>query len=97
MEFRQTGDVLYFSVDSLPKGAKKTKTSIVHAGRDHHHTISGKFEILKSGDDLFIKANSKCKLLHPEHKTIEIPKGLYKKGVVNEYDHFLEESRKVID
>lgn len=95
--YLQTGDVLYFGIDSIPKGSKKIKTSIVHEGRDHHHTISGKFEILKNGDDLFIKAAGPCKLLHPEHKTIELPKGLFKKGIVNEYDHFLEESRKVID
>jgi hypothetical protein len=95
--FYQTGDVLYFKQDKLPTKSKVVKGNVVHKGRDHHHLIEGKFELLKNGDDIFINAKAKCKLTHPEHKTIELPKGFYKKEVVMEYDHFLEESRVVID
>jgi hypothetical protein len=96
-DYRQTGDVLYFEVSAIPETAKKIKGNLIHQGRDHHHLIEGKFELMKDGDVMFIKANGKCKLTHPEHKTIELPKGLYKKEIVQEYDHFLEESRKVVD
>lgn len=96
-EYYQTGDVLYFKIESIPKAAKKTKGNLIHQGRDHHHLIEGKFEILSLNDDMFINVKAKSRLTHPEHKTIEIPKGLYKKGIVVEYDHFLEESRRVID
>ena len=95
--YLQTGDVLYFKVNSIPKNAKKIKGNLIHKGRDHHHLIEGKFDLLSEGNDFYIKVNSKCKLTHPEHKTLEIEKGFYKKGIVMEYDHFLEESRQVID
>ena len=95
--YYQTGDVLYKAVGEIPTGAKKIKGNLIHQGRDHHHLIEGKFELFQAGNDMFIKANGKCKLTHPEHKTVEIPKGFYMKGIVVEYDHFLEESREVID
>lgn len=57
-----------------------------------------------SGDfNLFIKDDVKyldsygCQLNHEEHKSFEIPKGFYRLEFVQEYDHFLEESRNVID
>lgn len=34
---------------------------------------------------------------HDEHKPIPIPKGKMAAGRVIEYDHFLEESRRVVD
>lgn len=93
----QTGDVLYKPVKTIPKKAKKIKGNLIHQGRDHHHLISGKFNLFQDGDNLFIKATARCELTHPEHKTVTLPKGLYKKDIVMEYDHWLEESRKVID
>lgn len=96
-EFYQTGDVLYFKADSIPKGSKKIKGNIIHQGRDHHHLIEGSFQLFESNGEMFIDVKTKSKLTHPEHKTISIPKGVYKKGIVVEYDHFLEESRRVID
>lgn len=95
--YLQTGDVLYFKIDSIPESAKKIKGNLIHQGRDHHHLIEGKFDLYSIGDDMFINVKAKSKLTHPEHKTIEIPKGFYKKSIVVEYDHFLEESRQVID
>lgn len=92
----QTGDVLYHE-SAIPKGSKKVKGSLIHQGNDHKHTISGEFQLFKNGEDLFIQAKKSCKLLHKEHKTIPLPKGTYKKGIVMEYDHWLEESRQVID
>jgi len=96
-KYYQTGDVLYFPTLTIPKTAKKIKGNLIHQGRDHHHLIEGKFELFQEGDEMFINVKAKSKLTHPEHKTIEIPKGLYKKGIVQEFDHFLEESRQVID
>jgi hypothetical protein len=97
VNYLQTGDVLYFKTDSIPVGSKKVKGNLIHQGRDHHHLIEGLFQLFDSGGDMFIEVKAKSKLTHPEHKTISIPKGFYKKGIVVEYDHFLEESRQVID
>jgi hypothetical protein len=93
----QTGDVLYKKQDKLPKGLKKIKGNLIHEGRDHHHLIKGKFELLTLGGDLFIKVKETCQLTHPEHKTVDLPPGIYKKMIVMEYDHMAEESRQVQD
>jgi len=39
----------------------------------------------------------KSELTHQEHNTIEIQPGIYTIDIVQEYDHFLEESRSVLD
>jgi hypothetical protein len=64
--------------------------------------VSGDFKLFTHCDDVFLVSNSKCILDHDEHglsdeKFRSIPKGIYKKSIVIEYDHMLEESRKVID
>lgn len=97
MRYLQTGDVLYKKIDAIPKDAKIFKSNLIHQGNNHKHIISGKFTLYKKENDLFIKATGKCKLLHDEHKTIEMDNGIYKKDILLEYDHFLEESRAVID
>lgn len=97
MNFYQTGDVLYKETKSIPKDAKKIKGNLIHKGRDHHHLIEGKFNLFMDGEQMFIEAKDKCELTHTEHKTIILPKGKYKKDIVLEYDHWLEESRRVID
>jgi hypothetical protein len=93
----QTGDVLYKSVDSFPMLRKKVAGNLIHKGQNHHHTIKGKFALTEKDGTMFIEAKADCKLEHEEHATIVLPKGKYKKDIVVEYDHFLEESRQVID
>ena len=95
--YLQTGDVLYRSVAKIPAGTKKIAGNLIHQGQSHHHTIKGSFILYGKGEEMFIEAKTACKLEHEEHKTITLPKGKYQKGIVVEYDHFLEESRKVID
>jgi hypothetical protein len=36
-------------------------------------------------------------LTHEEHNQITLPKGNWTSGIVQEYDHFLEETKNVID
>jgi hypothetical protein len=96
MSYLQNGDVLLFE-DNLPKGAKKTPGSILHKGLNHTHGIKGSFSLYKAGDKLFLKADKGCTLVHEEHKPIKLPPGVYRKEIVKEYDHWLNESREVID
>lgn len=96
-EYFQTGDVLYFQAEGVPPTAKAIKGNLIHKGQTHEHLIEGEFELLIDGEDLFIRASEPCRLTHGEHKAIELPAGVYKKRVVMEYDHWLEESRQVID
>lgn len=93
----QTGDVLYFKINELPKDLIELKTDLFHKGDNHSHKVKGEFSILQSGDNMFLECKSDCELYHEEHKSIMIPVGIYKKGIVIEYDHLTEESRKVID
>lgn len=95
----QTGDVLYFKSDVtlVPKDFKKIKSNLIHQGQNHQHIIKGDFNLFVKDNEMFIQANKQCSLEHGEHKPIKLPKGLYKKKVVVEFDHFLNESREVID
>lgn len=97
MNYFQTGDVLYKQTKELPEGLKAVPGNLIHQGYNHHHTIEGDFELMQGEGDSYIVAKGACKLLHPEHKTVEIPSGIYKKEIVKEYDHWDEESRNVID
>lgn len=93
----QTGDVLYFQIKELPKDVIDLKTDLFHKGDNHSHKVKGDFSIFKLNNDMFLECKSECELYHEEHKSIMIPIGIYKKGIVLEYDHLKEESRKVID
>lgn len=93
----QHGDLLLHKVDSLPKGAKRLPGKALHKGLNHSHDLVGSFSMHKAGDEIFLKAGKGCALVHGEHKRIEVPAGVYRKSIVLEYDHLLEESRQVID
>lgn len=93
----QQGDVLVKETEKIPKKSKKIKGNLLHKGQNHHHTIKGKFELFEGDGKMFIIAKSDCVLEHEEHKAITLPKGNYFKELVQEYSHWDEESRAVID
>lgn len=62
----------------------------------HSHKLLHSDVYEDEGDKTFT-IDSTDTLVHEEHKDIVIPKGKYISGIVQEYDHFLEESKKVID
>lgn len=97
MGYRQHGDVILHEVESIPKGANKIAGKTFHKGLNHSHDLRGSFSLHKHGEDLFLKAGKGCEIFHDEHKALKIPAGVYRKGVVLEYDHMAEESRQVID
>lgn len=96
MKYYQQGDVLLKSCDK-PSKAEILKTDLLHKGQNHHHKLRGKFAIAKDNEGKLFVHSKGSELYHEEHKTIEIPKGFYELGIVNEYDHWTEESRQVID
>lgn len=62
------------------------------------HEVNWKLFRNPSTGDRYLKVIDKpVDLKHEEHKTISIPPGEYKIGIVREYDHFKEESREVVD
>lgn len=93
----QAGDLILKKCDSIPSGSKKIISSIIHKGLNHTHGIKGKYEMFENGADIYVNVKEKTMLTHQEHKDIELNKGLYKKEIVKEYDHWTEEAREVID
>ena len=95
---KQTGDVLYFKTNSIPNGFNKIKGNLIHQGQNHKHIIIGKFQLFTNDKgDMIIECKSPCIMRHDEHEDVVVDKGLYKKDIVKEYDHFKEEARRVID
>ena len=100
--YKQQGDVLFFRVDSIPNKATLYKNGnriIVAEGEatGHSHKIVDQCEAYTLEQELFIKANKPVRVLHEEHNTIVLDVGTWRVAKVREYDHFLEESREVID
>lgn len=97
MNYFQQGDVLLKQYQGELTGIP-IKDSLLHKGQNHHHRLSGgAFRIIESPDAKFLDVAEQTSLTHEEHKTIVIPPGQYEIGIVLEYDHWLEESRQVID
>ena len=95
----QQGDVLVTKVKEVR--GKKLKHLVLAEGEatGHCHEItSGEAELYEHEGTLFLSVKSeKAVLTHEEHHAVEIPKGDYKIGIVREYDHLLEETRRVAD
>lgn len=76
----------------------KHKLMFMHDTR-HGSSIAPSFKILteKATGTRYLKVEEPADLVHEEHRTITIPPGEYRIGIVREYDHFKEEARQVID
>lgn len=97
--FLQQGDVIIAKVDSV-KGKKLNHLTLAQGEKTgHHHTITeGEAELYEENGVLYLHVESEnATLSHQEHKPIVIEKGNYEIGIVQEYDHFLEEARRVAD
>lgn len=94
--YYQQGDVL-LKPAAISAKAVKLDSDLIHKGENHHHRMRGDFELYQDGQDLIARCLDDCELYHEEHKTLVIPKGIYRKGIVMEYDHIDEESRQVLD
>jgi hypothetical protein len=98
--FLQQGDVLIKKVNSIPAGTKLPHLILAQGeATGHCHTITeGEAEIIEIGERWYLRVLSEEAILtHQEHRQIIIPQGEYEIGIVQEYDHFAEEARKVRD
>lgn len=96
--YAQQGDCLLFPAE-LPKGAKALKGAVLvegAAGGNQHIAKGRSVKLYKANDLIYVKAG-KFQMVHPEHKSIDVPAGTYVVKGVQEYDHFAEEARRVID
>lgn len=80
------GDLLISQVTKLPEGLKPHSLTLLlgeSTGHSHRMTSGNVFE----GKDgaLYIALNKKGQLVHEEHNTIDLPKGLYSVKRQKEY------------
>lgn len=73
------GDVLIEKVDVMPKGKKLDRKWLFEGeatGHAHRIDIGEIFET-KNGE-LYLKVENLTKVTHEEHKTVSVPKGIYR-------------------
>jgi hypothetical protein len=98
IDLRVQGDV--FLVRSIiPVDAKKILQRPLAYGEvtGHSHKIEEDIEMYELDGVLYLKTDRPVDLKHEEHNPITIDKGTWKVGIVQEYDAFAEEARKVQD
>lgn len=103
--YYQQGDIIIESVEEVPQDAKQVLPEggqfVLAEGEatGHAHAIEVQEEVkvLTLADALFIKAGVPVTVVHEEHDPITVAPGVYRVGAVREYDHFAEESRRVMD
>jgi len=100
----QQGDVLFAKVDKLPVGCvavvRQRGDLVIAEGEStgHRHIIMDKTATLwELRGDLYLEVTDPVVLTHDEHKELPIPVGVYKVGIVQEYDHFNDVIRDVRD
>lgn len=97
----QQGDVCMLPVEDIPGECEKKNHTILAEGEatGHAHRAKGAgctvFEAPTG--ELFLDAPNGAEVTHEEHGPHSLPPGKYKIGIVQEYDHFMEESREVRD
>ncbi len=101
------GDILFVSIDKLPKGLKETKSKVIINGTNgHDHSFNmGKLYMQKEGVYIigYFEAIEGTKILHPEHgievggklREGKIKPGFYQLRIQNEDTH--EGMKPVID
>ncbi|MBL7544288.1 MAG: hypothetical protein JNL11_10745 [Bdellovibrionaceae bacterium] len=108
---KQCGDfdsIFEVSHEIIPSEAKPVPGNLVLKGQTNSHALyGGKFQLYEHEGTLFIRVEEPTVLDHvkdhtrgqekAEHHGQWIPVGEYFVDSVQEFDHLLEESRKVID
>lgn len=84
------GDVIINECSGIPDGATKAEGLVLALGEvsGHSHRISeGAAELFKFEDKMYLKVQSEIgKLVHEEHKALEIPSGTYEIIIQREYE-----------
>ena len=102
----QQGDVILEKVEALPGGVKEIKAKargIVLAEGEHtgHAHCITKYKdvawMYEKKGVLYVKALDTVTIEHEEHKSVTVPAGIWKIGIVREFDHFAQMERQVQD
>lgn len=100
MTLFQQGDLLLKTVGEIPSTATFLKgEAILHPGNTgNNHTLNGAaFGIFQDEETKYVDVAETATLSHNEHKTVTLPAGKYRLDYVQEYDHFNDLQRAVVD
>ena len=94
----QQGDVTIKPVAAIPEGASPASGRVLAEGEATGHKHQAEAEdvrlFLHEGA-LYMRVPSGTRVVHEEHRALDLPPGDYLVGKVREYDHFAEESLPV--
>ncbi len=85
---------------AIPEGAKRLNHNHLAEGEatGHYHAATApNVELYEFEGGLMLAAPTGTPVTHQEHHTILVPPGTYDRTIVQEYDHFAEEARDVVD
>ena len=94
------GDLLIIEVSSIPNTAVPLSTNIIAEGEKtgHNHELNGPHQIYETLDKhTYFDAKQDLVVKHPEHNTIQIPKGNYKILHEREYNPLKNIEKEVVD
>jgi len=94
------GDLLIRKVSSIPKTAILASTNIIAEGEKtgHNHELKGSHQVFETLDkQLYFEAKQDVILKHPDHNTLEIPKGHYIVEHQRRYNPFEDIQEEVVD
>jgi hypothetical protein len=94
------GDV-FLTPCAVPKGAAKKEGWVLAEGENtgHMHAVVEQdcAELYEKDGVLYLSASADITVRHEEHKTVSVPAGEWKVGIVQEYDEFEQAARNVRD
>jgi hypothetical protein len=98
------GDIVIKEITEFPKNLKRINNPILAYGEatGHHHKLvkeaENQFSVLEdNAGNKYLQINEPTDLVHQEHKTITIEKGLYFISHEREYNYFELERQLVVD
>ena len=94
------GDLLIRKVSSIPKTAIPISSSVIAQGErfGHFHKLKGSQQVFETLDkQLYFEANQDVILKHPDHNTLEIPKGHWIVEHQRRYNPFEDVQEEVVD
>ena len=98
--FRQ-GDLLIRRVWQIPTDAVAKSTNVIATGEKegHQHQLIGGHKIFETPDygTIYFEAKEEVSLDHPEHNTIQIPKGVYTVVHERSFQVFEQRDEEVFD
>lgn len=97
------GDVFFIKTRVIPEEAKtlnrRSAGFVIAEGEatGHAHVIHDDIELYEKDGVLFIKTAKEAEVRHEEHLPVILSPGIWRVGIIREYDPFIEETRIVRD